>query len=316
MIIRNKIALTILFLSFLNCKEKGQPIVDVQPIRLAPLIEVEELQNRMGKTELRVIDMRKPQYYEEGHIEGAVNVWRDQLEDQTYPYGGMMATKDSIEKLLGDLGISEQHKLVIYDDRGCPDAARLWWLLKFYNFEQVSLLNGGLEAWQASGKKLSKEDVSYLPTRFKFPDTGNKEIWIDKEQLIADLNDKKNNMILVDTRTTNEYMGAVQKNGAKKAGRIPGSIHIDWAEAINYKDHKKIRTADKLKKIYNKYGITERDTIVVYCHSGSRSALTTFVLTEILGYPNVRNYDGSWTEWSYFDHLPYAQDSMIKTKSL
>lgn len=313
MITRNKIALLLFLLSFSSCRERGKEgIVDTMSIRHAPLIEVEQLQSRMGEADLMIIDMRKPQYYEQGHIEGAVNVWRDQLEDSSYPYGGMMAAKDSVESLLSRLGISSSHSLVIYDDRGCPDAARLWWLLKFYNFERVSLLNGGLEAWQGLGMKLSRDMVRYTPTRFKFSDSSNMHIWIDKESLIADLTNQKSNMILIDSRTKDEYLGSNHKAGAKKAGRIPGSLHIDWAKAIDFKDHKKIKSAEQLRNLYYKYGVTERDTIVVYCHSGSRSALTTFVLTEILRYPNVRNYDGSWTEWSYFDHLPYHQDSLIK----
>ncbi len=309
---RNKIALLLIVLSFLSCRERQQGIIDTEISRHAPLIEVEQLQGRMGEAGLMIIDMRKPQYYEQGHIEGAVNVWRDQLEDSSYPYGGMMATKESVERLLSRLGISNRHTLVIYDDRGCPDAARLWWLLKFYNFERVSLLNGGLEAWQGSGLKLSRDAVRYTPTSFKFTDYSNMHIWIDKESLIADINDQKSNMILIDSRTKDEFLGSTHKAGAKKAGRIPGSLHIDWAEAVDFKNHKRIKPAEQLRKIYHKYGVTEIDTIVVYCHSGSRSALTTFVLSEILGYPNVRNYDGSWTEWSYFDHLPYHQDSLIK----
>ena len=316
MIIRNRIVIGLVFLAFLSCKEVKQSVVEIEQKKLPPLIEVEGLQKRIGETGLMIIDMRKPQYYEEGHIEGAVNIWRDQLEDTSYPYGGMMSSREALEKLLGGMGISQQHRLVIYDDRGCPDAARLWWLLKYYNHNEVSLLNGGLEAWQASGKALSKNPVLYAPTTFKLPETSNTRIWIDKEHLAASLNNKESGLILVDTRTKAEYQGHTLKPGAKKAGRMSGSIHIDWARAVDFKNHKKIRSVDQLRKIYEDYDITKSDTVVVYCHSGSRSSLTTFVLTELLGYPNIKNYDGSWTEWSHFDQLPFDQDSLIKTKSL
>ncbi len=316
MITRSSIILGLLFLTFLGCKESRQAMVDSEEIQLAPLIEVKDLQKRMGEAEIMIIDMRKPEYYEQGHIEGAVNVWRDQLVDNRYPYGGMMATRDSIEDLLGSLGISNKHSLVIYDDRGCPDAARLWWLLKFHNYNKISLLNGGLEAWQGSGMKLSNNAVHYPTATFELPDSSNTNLWIDKESLVAGLNNKKSKMILIDTRTKDEFLGNTLKPGAKKAGRIPGSLHIDWAVAVDFKDHKKIRSADQLRDLFEKHGITESDTVVVYCHSGSRSSLTTFVLTELLEYPNIRNYDGSWTEWSHFDHLPYDHDSLIKTKSL
>ncbi len=316
MITRNKIGLVLLLLFFLSCKERRQPLADTEQIKLPPLVEVMDLQHKMTDTELMIIDMRKPEFYHQGHIEGAVNIWRDQIEDTNYPYGGMMATKDSIEKLFGGLGISNNHNLVIYDDRGSPDAARLWWLLKFYNHNQVSLLNGGLKAWKESGEKLSKEPVLYPPTAFQLPDTNNTTIWIDKEELVADLKKKESEIILIDARTKAEYRGQTLKSGAKKAGRIPGSIHLDWARAVDFEGDKKIRSTDELRVLFEENNISNTDTVVVYCHSGSRSSLTTFVLLELLGYPNVKNYDGSWTEWSYYDELPFEQDSLTKTKSL
>jgi len=224
----------------------------------------------------------------------------------------MMAPKKAVEEVLGGLGIGNGHHLVIYDDRGCPDAARLWWMLRYYNFNNVSLLNGGLDAWRESGNKLSREPARYRATTIVLPDSTNTGIWAGKERIISFLNDKQSEMILIDTRTAGEYQGRMHKAGAAKAGRISQSIHIDWARAVDYQDHKKIRTADQLRELYKEYGITAQDTIVAYCHSGSRSALTTFVLTELLGFNNVRNYDGSWTEWSHFKQLPFERDSVLK----
>ena len=105
-----------------------------------------------------------------------------------------------------------------------------------------------------------------------------------------------------------------KKKGAAKGGRIPKSVHIDWAEAFNYSGDKRIKPVEELKIIYNKLNIKKNDPIIVYCHSGVRSAHTTFVLTQLLGYKNVKNYDGSWTEWSYFNDLPFKKDSVIKIK--
>ena len=116
------------------------------------------------------------------------------------------------------------------------------------------------------------------------------------------------NTVLIDTRNNDEFTGKYHKKGAKKPGRIPNSINIDWAKNINYDDNKRLKSIEELKNIYDKLNINKTDSIILYCHSGLRSANTTFVLTQLLGYKNVMNYDGSWTEWSHFNDLPSVSD--------
>jgi thiosulfate/3-mercaptopyruvate sulfurtransferase len=119
-----------------------------------------------------------------------------------------------------------------------------------------------------------------------------------------------NKTLIVDSRSDDEFTGKRQKEGATKGGRIPNSKSIDWAKAVNYNGDKKLKSEVDLEKIYAELGASKNDTIIAYCHSGVRSAHTTFVLTQLLGYKNVKNYDGSWTEWSQFDDLPSVQDSI------
>jgi thiosulfate/3-mercaptopyruvate sulfurtransferase len=123
------------------------------------------------------------------------------------------------------------------------------------------------------------------------------------------------NVIVLDTRTIDEFSGKLRKKGATKAGTIPNSIHIDWAETINHNGKKRIKSIQDLENIYSKLHIKKDDPIIVYYHSGARSTHTTFVITQLLGYKNVKNYDCSWTKWSYFNDLPFESNSIKVIKN-
>jgi thiosulfate/3-mercaptopyruvate sulfurtransferase len=223
----------------------------------------------------------------------------------------MMASPAQIETLFTNLGIKTDDVLVIYDDNGLCDASRLWWVLQNYNYTNVKLLHGGISAWNAIGGELTNETPVIEKSEFKLPQNPSMSYNVSKEQVEASA---KNKVVILDTRTADEYAGNVKKEGAAKAGRIPNSVHIDWAEAINYGGDQRFKSIEELEEIYSKLNVAKEDPIIVYCHSGVRSAHTSFVLTQLLGYKNVKNYDGSWTEWSYFDDLPIETDSMTTTK--
>ncbi len=300
---RNSIAILIIVSLLISCKSEKTTAV-----RSGQLLEVKDLAN-LDKETLLFIDFRTPEAYARGHIPGAINIWRKDIEAGTFPYGGMMAKREKVEELLSKKGITAAHQLVLYDDRGLPDAARLWWVLSYYGFEKVSLLNGGLQAWQTSGKQLSTNQGLIDATVFSFPQQMKAEMHIAKDELKALLASKSENFILVDTRSEEEYSGKRRKAGAGKAGRIPQSVHIDWADAIDFTGTKRLKSLPELERIYSKLNATKDDLIVVYCHSGVRSSHTAFVLKELLGYTRVKNYDGSWTEWSFYEDLPFIDES-------
>lgn len=262
-----------------------------------PLVEVEQLFDSSSDKYV-IIDFRKAEAYAKGHIPGAVNLWRNNIEDTNSRFKGMLAEKRDMEALLSQLGISNEDVLVVYDEDGLPEAARLWWALKHYGFPDVRLLNGGLTAWKAAGRSLDTESPKRKATAYSFPETGEKSRIISKEDLEALIASQDEAYILVDARTKEEYMGSKVKPGAGKGGHIPTAIQIDWAEAIHYEGNKKFKSPAELERIYAKLDAAKADKIIVYCHSGVRSSHTYFVLTELLGYENVWNYDGSWTEWS------------------
>lgn len=304
------VALYILLLSCKGINEKPKLVI-TDYASSEHLIEAEELVKIFEDENIKIVDFRNPEHYKNGHIYGSLNIWRTDVSDNSYPYEGMRSDKENIELLFGKIGISNDDLIVVYDDKGSLDAARLWCLLKDHDFNSVKILNGGLKSWESIGGKLSAEPYSYPPTQFHFPEKRSEKLWIDKDELIGLISDESKNVIIIDTRSSEEYKGNQIKKGAFKGGRIPTSIHIDWAEAVDLEDSKEFRSIEELEKIYEDLKMSTKDTVIVYCHTGYRSSMTTFVLKELMGFENVRNYDGSWVEWSYFDELPYEKDSII-----
>ena len=296
-------------LIFTACEQR--PVVLTHAVASPYLIEADALLSRVNSAHIRTIDLRSPEDHAKGHIAGALNVQRTDLEDGSYSYSGMMASKEQIEELLGNLGVSSEDTLVLYDDNGLCDASRFWWILQNLGHDKVKLLHGGILGWKTVGGKLSTERTTLRRSVFKLPENPAMQFAISKEELYKALD---SNTVILDARTVAEFSGAWQKPGAQKAGRIPGSIHIDWAEAVNYNGDRRFRSVEELEHIYSRMGISKNDPVIVYCHSGARSAHTTFVLTQLLGYTNVKNYDGSWIEWSHFEDLPIAIDATTQVE--
>ena len=268
-----------------------------------PLIEVAEL-TLIDHSRTRIIDFRKAEAYQEGHIPGALNLWREAIENPSFNYGGMLAEKEQIEQILGEVGITNEHQLVLYDDRGLPEAARFWWALSHYGFSNVKLLNGGLHSWKSQAKPMESGTIKTKPAAFTFPENASGARLITKEALLDLISANQESYVLVDTRSREEFLGNKLKDGAAKAGRIPGSVHLDWSDAIHFNGNKKLKSLAELERIFGRLDASKEDKIIVYCHTGVRSSHTYFVLTEMLGYTNVLNYDGSWTEWSHTNY-PY-----------
>ena len=214
----------------------------------------------------------------------------------------MLADQVYVEKVLGEKGISSNQFLVLYDDRGGCEAARLWWALNYYGYSKMAILNGGPKAWEAVGSLTNKSNQPISAT-FKLPGIVNQHSLARLE----DMSESYAELILLDTRTNEEYSGEVLKSGATDRGRIPGSIHLEWTNAVDLQSGK-FKSIDELKLLYSEV-LDSNKPIITYCHSGVRSAHTYFVLTELLGQTNVRNFDGSWVEWS-FHNLPIESDSL------
>lgn len=277
----------------------------------AYLIEAADVKEMIDSGEdFTLIEVSKSEKYEVGHIPGALNIWRPEYENrEDYDYGGMMATKDKMEALLTRLGTAPDKEIIIYDTKGNVDALRVVFILKRYGHEKVRVINGGKNGWTDAGFALDNTPVELPTTADPYVFDASKEYiahYASKDEVLAAINDP--NVILLDTRTLDEYTGKMLKNGAAKAGRLPGSIHIDWANAVDYDGSFRFKEVADLMHLYESKGVTKDKKIIAYCHTGVRSAHTQFVLSELMGYSDVKNYDGSWTEWSHDDTLPFEID--------
>jgi len=268
--------------------------------------DVADLLDRHSSAHL--IEVSKPELFGAGHVPGAISLWRPDYEGKGYAYGGMRMSPEEMAELLGKNGIHPGDTLILYDTKGSADALRFWWMLRMYGHEHTFVLNGGKKAWQLDGFSLDTltKEVPH-PVHYHFENAPDLASLIEKEELIKVLKDT--NFMLLDTREPEEYQGMPYidkgicypfKKGAFTYGRIPGSVHLNWSDAVDLHGDHRFKSIQDLKYNFEQAGITPEKTIIAYCQSGVRSAHTTFVLTEILGYPNVRNYDGSWIEWSYY----------------
>ena len=305
-----RINVLILVLVLFACHKEKVKAIDT--IEVNYLVEAKDLKEIINQHKIKVLDLRKKENYHKEHIVGALNIWRTDIEDASYPHKGIMGSKRQIEALFGKLGIKTTDTLIVYDDNGLCEASRLWWILQNYDFKNIKLLHGGISEWKSNNGQVTTQIPKVNTAVFKLTKHPKMQYYVSKEQVSDALN---SNVVILDTRTSEEFSGKRQKKGATKAGRIPNSIHIDWAETINYNGNKHLKSLKELEIIYSELNIKKNDSIIVYCHSGVRSAHTTFVLTQLLGYKHVKNYDGSWIEWSYFNDLPINGNNITLIKN-
>ena len=260
------------------------------------LLSVTELKALLGSSEpVLVLDVRPVMYFLMGHLPNARQVWRPEYEaeDGDYPFGGMRASRNRMERLLSRQGATRRTHIVVYDEREGLDAARFWWLLKLYGHDKVSLLNGGISAWKKQGQAVRMGARSLpKPSQYRFQGKAHPEYLAGLEQV----QHRSGNTVVLDVRSYDEFSGKTRKSGAYRKGRIPGSIWLEYNASLGKDGFLPI---EKLKQLFAEHNVTPDKTVIVYCQSGVRSAHTHFVLTQLLGFSHVENYDGSWIEWSW-----------------
>jgi thiosulfate/3-mercaptopyruvate sulfurtransferase len=260
------------------------------------LVSTDWLEKNLNNPKLRIIEVSTDTgVYERGHIQGAVNIkWHTDLVD---PVKRDITSKENLQKTLQELGINNDSTIVIYGDNNNWFAAWGAWVFDVYGIKNVKLLDGGRKKWEAE-----KRPLTPVATSVK---TGNILLSNANNTLRARLTDvvevanKKSNTILVDIRSPDEFNGKIfappgVQELAIRAGHIPGAVNVPWASAVA--PDGTFKSKEELKKIYAAVGVDEKKTIITYCRIGERSSHTWFALKKILGY-EVRNYDGSWTEY-------------------
>jgi thiosulfate/3-mercaptopyruvate sulfurtransferase len=245
---------------------------------------------------LAEVDYDPTANYNLGHIPGAVLYdWRKDMND---PVARDILSKQKLEELLGVSGVTKDTTLVLYGDFNNWFAAFAYWIMKYYGVEKVVLMNGGRKKWIAEDREVAKEVPAYPRTAFR-ASAPNEDIRTYMDDVKKSLN--RGNKILVDVRSPAEFTGAITappeypNEHAQRGGHIPGAVNIPWSLAV--KEDGTFKSTEELSKLYQSKGVTPDKEVLTYCRIGERSSFTWFVLKYLLGYPKVRNYDGSWTEW-------------------
>lgn len=267
------------------------------------VVETDWVADHLKDPSVRIIESDEDYLlYDTGHIPGSVKVdWFTTLQN---PLRRDFLTKTDFEKLCSKMGISNDTTAVFYGDKSNWFATYALWVFKYYGHENSKIMNGGRAKWEQEGRPMTKEIPEYPKTtyRAKEPD---KSIRAYRDDVFIQISAKKP---LVDVRSPKEYSGELlampnyPQEGATRGGHIPGAMNIPWSQAT--RENGTFKSPEELKELYQNKGITPDKDIIAYCRIGERSSHTWFVLKYLLGYPSVKNYDGSWTEWGNLVDAP------------
>jgi thiosulfate/3-mercaptopyruvate sulfurtransferase len=282
-----------------DIQERGYAHPDV-------LVSTDWVAQHLNDSNIRVVESNEdPLLYPSGHIPGAVQVdWARDLND---PVRRDYVQKDAFEKLCSSIGITPDTTIVFYGDKNNWWACYAFWVFQLFGHTNAKVMDGGRLKWEKEGREMTRETPSYEQTNYQAKERDDSRIRAFREEVLKHANSGKP---LVDVRSPAEYTGEkthmpeYPQEGVLRGGHIPGAKNVPWARAAN-PDDGTFKPAEELRAIYEQeQGLSSGDDIVAYCRIGERSSHTWFVLSYLLGYEKVRNYDGSWTEWGNSVGLP------------
>jgi thiosulfate/3-mercaptopyruvate sulfurtransferase len=275
----------------LKIAEYANPDAFITPLQLLDLME-----NDKGVVVIGALNPTKA----DSPISGSFTMWRPaySASEGVYNYGGMANTVEEMETILSNFGVKQDTTIVVYASNDHHDAARLWWQIKLLGHKDVRYLDGGLNAWIGAGYATGNANPTVEATNYKAPNPKTAAL-ATFDDVVAALADS--NTIILDTRAANEEKGETTLAGAAGPGKIPGATWINWTQSV--REDTTLKSRAELDAIY---GSLKGKNVITYCQSGVRSAHTLLILTQVLGIENVKNYDGSWIEWSY---MHYTQNN-------
>ena len=261
------------------------------------LVETDWVAQHLNDKNLRIVESDEDiLLYEVGHVPGAVKIdWHVDLQNTVVRD---YVDRKNFQVLLSSRGIANDTTVVFYGDKNNWWACYAFWVFKLFGHEKCVVMNGGRQKWIAENRPLSKEPAAYPSTNYQAKDRDDTRIRAFRDQVMKHVTAGNP---LVDVRSPQEFSGELlhmpgyPQEGALRGGHIPGAKSIPWAKAA--REDGTFKSADDLKELYTSQGITPEKDVIAYCRIGERSSHTWFVLHYLLGYPKVRNYDGSWTEW-------------------
>jgi thiosulfate/3-mercaptopyruvate sulfurtransferase len=269
------------------------------------LVSTQWVADHLNDPDVRIVESNEDiLLYDLGHIPGAVQIdWQKDLNDairRDY------LSRQDFEVLMAVNGIDNGTTVVFYGDKNNWWATYAFWVFQLFGHTQAKVMDGGRAKWEAEGRPMVKDMPTYPKTAYKAHERADYKIRAFRDQVLAHV---QSGLPLVDVRSPGEYSGELlhmpnyPQEGALRGGHIPGARNVPWARAANADGT--FKSADDLRAIYEQeQGLRPDDSVVAYCRIGERSSHTWFVLTYLLGYPNVRNYDGSWTEWGNLVGVP------------
>ncbi len=274
------------------------------------LVSTEWVAEHLNDPKVRVVESDEDVLlYETGHIPGAVKIdWHTDEQDQVRRD---FVDQAGFEALMASRGIANDTTVVFYGDKNNWYACYTFWLFKMYGHKDCRIMNGGRAKWVAEDRPLVREVPTYPRTSYTAT-AQDTSIRAFRDEILREYVNASGDRALVDVRSPQEYKGELlamvgyEQEGAQRAGHIPGARSIPWARAV--KDDGTFKSADELKALYEGEGVTPDKKVAAYCRIGERSSHTWFVLTYLLGYPNVKNYDGSWTEWGSLVGVPIEKN--------
>jgi thiosulfate/3-mercaptopyruvate sulfurtransferase len=273
------------------------------------LVDTQWVAEHLSDSNVRLIEVDvDTSAYDSGHIPGAIG-WNWQVDLQRRPMRDI-PTRQEWEALLSRSGVGNNTTIVLYGDNNNWFAAFALWLFELYGHQDVKLMNGSRSRWLAEGRPSTTDVPTYPSTTYKASDA-DQRLRAYRDDVAESIG--RADRGLVDVRSPKEYAGELlapenlPQEGAQRGGHVPGAANIPWATAVN--EDGTFKSSEALQQIYGGKGITADKPTIAYCRIGERSAHTWFVLSHLLGHPNVRNYDGSWTEWGSLIGAPIEAGS-------